>query len=189
MAAGGHVPNDGGAGGPDLAHPAPPDLSHPGECGPWERSCVDTPTPASEACVDNTFTTDRLCPYGTLFRTGAACADGYCQPPDNGTECTRDSDCSNFGGGAFRFTCQPFISDPVKPATAWFCAVAVTTSPGSAGTACSGPADCRSALCGSNGTCFYACNGNSDCPSSRLHCAAVSLDVEGVKVGARSCIP
>jgi hypothetical protein len=189
LAAGGDAPTD-AAVRADLAPAGPADLAHPGECGPSERDCVETPTPSSEACIDNRFATDRRCPYGSFSRTGAGCADGYCQPPGgaNATECASEDDCGSLGGGPVRFTCQPFVADAATSAIEWWCAVAVTTGSGGAGTSCSGPESCRNALCGSNGTCFYACERNADCPA-RTHCAAVRLAFEGVSVGARSCIP
>jgi hypothetical protein len=188
----------GGGGGTsgiaDLALPTP-DLAHLGECGSWERSCSDLPpTPTSESCVNNTFTADRRCPYGSFTTGASSCSDGYCDPPSGqATACDDHTDgvdakCNAMVAGTFHYSCQPFVTDGAQGTVSWWCALPYTTATGTAGTKCTDGTQCRSTFCGNNGTCFYGCRSNGDCPKP-TRCAAASFVVEGVTVAAHSCVP
>jgi hypothetical protein len=184
----------GGSGADDMAM-APPDLAHPGQCGPTERQCTSMPTPASEDCVNDTWTVDRRCPFASLALSGANCSGGYCRPPTGmgvapcaGAGGGRDIICSEQGNGTRALSCQPFVTNPAKGTVEWVCAVAATYGRGSAGDQCATGDDCRTGFCASNGTCFVACLTDNDCPG-QIGCGTAKITVEGVTLTTRSCTP
>jgi hypothetical protein len=185
-----------GGGAVDMAM-HPPDLAHPGECGPSERSCTNTPYPTSENCVNNMYAADRTCPFGSLTLSGSSCANGYCKAPtgqgivscaSNGggrdTTCTQNQ--SNPTSRAL--SCQPFVTDAAKGTLSWVCAIAATTARGTAGDSCTSGSECHTGFCGANGTCFMACQSDNDCPG-QIGCGTTKITVEGVTVSTKSCIP
>jgi hypothetical protein len=202
---GGGAGGSGGVGGgnSDMSMPVvhdmamhEPDLAHPGECGPGERQCTNTPSPSSESCQSNMFVLDRRCPFASLAFNGATCNGGYCRPPTGQTmlpcgTAGGDGDdfiCAQQGNGTRALSCQPFVSNPAKGTVEWFCAVAVTNARGSAGDPCTSGAECRTGFCGSNGTCFVACTNDNECPGP-IGCGNVKITVEGVTVSTQSCVP
>ena len=166
----------------------PPDLTVlGGSCGGDERACL-AGGGASERCAGEVFVIDRSCPGES------SCAGGFCQPPPEGTGMLGRR-CDE-GGVAAEPQCQPTLpGDPTCTPfvgadgdAAWYCAKPVGA--GGPGSACTAGNACRSGFCGSNGTCFRACQ--SDCPmvgGTQLHCAPVTIHVEGRELLARSCVP
>jgi hypothetical protein len=144
---------------------------------------------SSLVCSGGAFEVSRVCPSQSF------CANGYCNAPGgNPMSCDaagpNELDCLTTPTATL--SCQPFVdpSNPVASQVKWFCDDPVGV--GLPGDPCTTGSECRSGFCGSNGTCFRACT--TSCPAKShtgmpLHCAAVTIDVEGVMVSATSCIP